>query len=143
MSDARQDTARAVWGTLSSLVHRRDRRAPVSEALGMSFTRVKALRYAVGEPRTGRELAALLGIDPPYVTVIVDDLEGRGLVRREPHPTDRRAKLVRATPAGRRAAEKAERMLDEPPEALLALDPGELAELERLVAKLAAGEPTA
>jgi DNA-binding MarR family transcriptional regulator len=135
------EVARRIWTELSSLVRRRDRRPAVGEELGMSFTRVKALLYTAKEPRTGRQLATLLAIDPPYVSVIVDDLESRGYVRREPHPTDRRAKLVRATAAGKRAAEKAERVLYLPPEALLALPAEDLEALDRIVAKLAGSDP--
>jgi DNA-binding MarR family transcriptional regulator len=135
------EVARRIWTTVASLVRRRDRRPAVSDALGMSFTRVKALLYTAIEPRTGRELATLLAIDPPYVSVIVDDLESRGYVRREPHPTDRRAKLVRATAAGKRAAEKAEQLLYVPPEALRALPAEDLEALDRIVAKLAGSDP--
>jgi DNA-binding MarR family transcriptional regulator len=135
------EVARRVWATLASLVRRRDRRPAVSDALEMSFTRVKALLYTAIGPRTGRELATLLAIDAPYVSVIVDDLESRGYVRREPHPTDRRAKLVRVTAAGKRAAEKADRLLYVPPEALLALPPEDLEALDRIVAKLAGSDP--
>lgn len=143
MSGARDDdaVARRVWTELSSLVRRRDRRPAVSDALGMSFTRVKALLYTAVEPRTGRQLATLLAIDAPYVSVIVDDLESRGYVRREPHPTDRRAKLVRVTAAGRRAAKKAEQVLYLPPEALLALPPEDLEALDRIVAQLKDSDP--
>jgi DNA-binding MarR family transcriptional regulator len=35
------------------------------------------------------------------VVALVDDLERGGLVRREPHPDDRRTRLVVATEAGR------------------------------------------
>ncbi|HET6508327.1 MAG TPA: MarR family transcriptional regulator [Baekduia sp.] len=135
------EQARRVWAALSSLVRRRDRRPAVSDALGMSFTRVKALLYTSREPRTGRQLATLLAIDAPYVSVIVDDLEQRGFVRREPHPTDRRAKLISVTAAGRRAAAKAERVLYLPPEVLLALPPQDLEALDRIVAKLAGSDP--
>ena len=143
MSGARDDdeVARRVWTELSSLVRRRDRRPAVSDALGMSFTRVKALLYTATEPRTGRQLATLLAIDAPYVSVIVDDLESRGYVRREPHPTDRRAKLVRVTPAGKRVAKKAQEVLYLPPEALLALPSEDLEALDRIVAKLAGSDP--
>ncbi|MPN31497.1 hypothetical protein SDC9_178971 [bioreactor metagenome] len=34
------------------------------------------------------------------VTVVLNDLEDRGFIRREFHPTDRRRKLVRLTPEG-------------------------------------------
>ena len=62
-------------------------------------------------------------------------------MRREPHPTDRRAKLVRVTAAGKRAAEKAERVLYLPPEALLALPAEDLEALDRVVAKLKDSDP--
>jgi DNA-binding MarR family transcriptional regulator len=35
------------------------------------------------------------------VTLIIDQLEKRGLARRQPHPTDRRVSLAALTPAGR------------------------------------------
>lgn len=35
------------------------------------------------------------------ITLIVDQLEKRGLARRQPHPTDRRVSLAVLTPAGR------------------------------------------
>jgi DNA-binding MarR family transcriptional regulator len=35
------------------------------------------------------------------ITLIVDQLEKRGLARRRPHPTDRRVSLASVTPAGR------------------------------------------
>lgn len=40
------------------------------------------------------------------VTGVLDTLARRGLVRREPHPTDRRMVLVHLTKAGSRMAEK-------------------------------------
>ena len=42
---------------------------------------------------------------------MVDDLEGRGYVRRVPDPGDARAKLVRLTAAGRRAAAECRRAI--------------------------------
>jgi DNA-binding MarR family transcriptional regulator len=46
------------------------------------------------------EVGAELGVTPRNVTKLVDGLEGEGLVRREPHPEDRRATLLRLTPEG-------------------------------------------
>jgi MarR family transcriptional regulator, lower aerobic nicotinate degradation pathway regulator len=51
--------------------------------------------------RSQRELGEVLGIDPSAVVALVDDLERDGLVRRDPHPDDRRTRLVVATEAGR------------------------------------------
>lgn len=43
-----------------------------------------------------------LGITPRYVTIMIDEMEREGLVRRCPHPTDRRATLIELTEAGSR-----------------------------------------
>ncbi|MEU1625171.1 MarR family transcriptional regulator [Streptomyces sp. NPDC020096] len=131
------ETAEHAWhGLRVLLLERHDRRKEVSEALGMSFNRVKALRRIAAQPRTLRSLAEFMVIDAPYATVIVDDLAKRGLVERTANPADRRSKLVRVTPRGQAAADEANRILDTPPAALLALPPDELAALDRIVTRL-------
>ena len=52
-------------------------------------------------------MARVLGLDPSQVVALVDELAQAGLVRRQPAPTDRRAKLVTATDAGHRVRERA------------------------------------
>lgn len=86
MEGADADLARRAWRAMSDAVLDHDRKVAVTEALGLSWTRVLALRRLVAEPGTMRALAERLAADPPYVTLIVDDLEERGLVRRTPHP---------------------------------------------------------
>jgi DNA-binding MarR family transcriptional regulator len=127
------DVARRAWRAMSDLVLEHDRKAAVSEALGLSFARVRALRRLVQEPLTLRALAERLSADPPYVTLIVDDLEERGLVQRTPHPEDRRAKLVQLTKAGRAAAARADAIMDEPPAALRDVPAADLAALLRVL----------
>ncbi|HEU5268801.1 MAG TPA: MarR family transcriptional regulator [Jatrophihabitans sp.] len=135
----RHQLAARAWSAMRTLVlDRHDRRAEVAERLQMSFIRAKALLRLTGGALTMRELAAAIAIDAPYATVVVDDLERRGLVRRSPHPGDRRVKLVNLTRSGRRAAEIAQRILDEPPALLDRLSDAELAELSRLLGVLAA-----
>ena len=56
-----------------------------------------------GEPRALRELVEATGQRPSTLTGVVDRLERRGLVARQPHPADRRALQVAPTPEGRRA----------------------------------------
>jgi DNA-binding MarR family transcriptional regulator len=51
-------------------------------------------------PCTQRVLADALGVTPRNVTGLVDALEETGYVRREPHPDDRRATLVKLTDRG-------------------------------------------
>ena len=59
----------------------------------LSFTRKGAL------PMT--RMGALLQVHPTSVTSAVDRLETQGFVKRQPHPTDRRAVLAAITQAGR------------------------------------------
>ncbi len=139
--DPAGERAARVWLGMRQLVlERHDRRRAACEALGMSFIRVKALRMLSGGPMTMRALAARLPADAPYTTLVVDDLQRRGLVTRAVHPADRRSKIVTATPAGAEAAALAERILGEPPAALRELPAAELAALERILAMLL-GEP--
>ncbi|HWH96312.1 MAG TPA: MarR family transcriptional regulator [Baekduia sp.] len=121
---------------MSEIVLEHDRKVAVSEALGLSFARVRALRQLAAQPHTLRALAERLLADPPYVTLIIDDLEERGLVQRRPHPEDRRAKLVDLTAAGRAAAARADAILDEPPAALRDAPAEDLTALLRVLARL-------
>jgi DNA-binding MarR family transcriptional regulator len=116
---------------MRELVLDNERRREVSDALGMSFARAKALRRIYKEPSTMGELATYLGIDAPYMTIVVDDLERQGLVERQPHPTDRRAKLVVTTALGHEAARQARAIMNRPPAELSALPEAELAALLR------------
>jgi DNA-binding MarR family transcriptional regulator len=136
MGGAEEDLARRAWRGMSEVALDHDRKVAVSEALGLSWVRVLALRRLAVEPHTMRVLAERLAADPPYVTLIVDDLEKRGLVRRTPHPQDRRAKLVQLTARGRLAASRAEAILDEPPAALHDVPDEDLAALLRVLDRL-------
>jgi DNA-binding MarR family transcriptional regulator len=124
---------REVWLLMSDLVLDNQRRREVSEALGISFARVRALRRLAREPMSMRELAAVLGTDPPNATTLVDDLESLGLARRRPHPTDRRAKVVEATRKGKGMARRADAILATPPPALSALSTDDLEALRRIL----------
>jgi DNA-binding MarR family transcriptional regulator len=52
-------------------------------------------------------LSRYLMVHPTTVTQLVDELEQRELVRRLPHPTDRRTTLAEILPAGRRLLKRA------------------------------------
>jgi MarR family transcriptional regulator, organic hydroperoxide resistance regulator len=58
--------------------------------------------HALDEPMSMSALADRMGIDASYVTTIADQLEERGLIERQPHPTDRRVKSLALTAEGRR-----------------------------------------
>jgi DNA-binding MarR family transcriptional regulator len=133
------ETPREVWTLMSDLVLDHDRRRQVADALGISFARARALRRLARRPMSMGELAAALGIDPPNATVVVDDLESQRLVRRRPHPSDRRAKLVEATRKGKDMARRADEILGTPPPALSALSPDDLEALRRILTRVTAG----
>ncbi|HET6548645.1 MAG TPA: MarR family transcriptional regulator [Solirubrobacter sp.] len=133
--------ASEVWLLMSDVVLDHTRRRAVSDALGMSFGRTRALRRLARRPMSMSEFAAAMGIDPPNATVVVDDLEAQGLVRRRPHPTDRRAKLVETTRKGKTAARRADAILATPPPGLTALPADDLATLRRLLEQIESPKP--
>jgi DNA-binding MarR family transcriptional regulator len=132
MSD-RDDAAREVWLLMSDLVLDNERRRDVADAVGMTFGRARTIRRLARRAMSMSELAEALGIDRSNATVVVDDLEAQGFVRRRPHPTDRRAKLVEATAKGKRLARRAEAILATPPPAITALSAEDLQMLRALL----------
>ena len=78
---------------------------------GVSFARMRLLSalHCTG-PQIMSSLSGELGVTPRNVTALVDALEDEGLVRRRPHPTDRRANVIEMTERGR---ETTESMYDE------------------------------
>jgi DNA-binding MarR family transcriptional regulator len=87
------------------------------------------------------EMARGIGVDPSYITALVDDLDERGLARREPAPYDRRVKIIVLTDAGRKLAKEIDDVLSVPPAAFAALSRAELRQLRDLLDKaLAARE---
>jgi DNA-binding MarR family transcriptional regulator len=131
-------TSQEVWLLMSDLVLDNERRREVSEALGISFGRARTVRRLARRPMSMRELADALGVEPPNATVIVDDLESMGLVRRRPHPTDRRARLVEATRKGKAMARRADTILATPPPGLSALGADDLEALRRILERVRA-----
>jgi DNA-binding MarR family transcriptional regulator len=82
------------------------------------------------------EMARSLGCDPSYITALVDDLDERGLARREPSPADRRVKSIVLTAAGRTLAEEIQGIMSVPPSTFAALTPAELQQLVGLLDKV-------
>ena len=68
----------------------------------VQFVLLAALTWlAVDGPVTQRELADLAATDPMMTSQVLRALESRGLVRRDSHPDDRRARSLMVTDAGR------------------------------------------
>ena len=70
-------------------------------ATGTTYARMRLLRVLqCGGPQIMSSLGECLAVTPRNVTVLVDSLEAEGLVRRVPHPDDRRATIVELTVEG-------------------------------------------
>src|SRR4051812_14111912 len=57
-------------------------------------------------PQPVNEIGRTIELTSGAITTAVDRLESRGLVTREAHPSDRRARIVRLTAAGKEQAAK-------------------------------------
>ncbi len=134
------DSATRSWALLYDFVEAQGRRAELAQALGFSLGggRGKVLTRLGEGPRTLRDIAADIGVDAPYATVIVDKLESHGLVDRRPHPDDRRRKLVALTEAGRDALTTVEAILRRPPAAMDRLSETQRQTLLELLTELTA-----
>lgn len=135
--DDRDDLSEA-WIRIRNLVHNTDVRVRVSEATGLSFVKVKALRHLQDRPHAMHELAAELVTDKPYVTQIINSLEELGHVARSVSVTDRRSRLVTLSESGRELAERADAILNEPPAVFAALGADDLATLNEILGKIPA-----
>ena len=91
----------------SGLFARAGNAALVPFGLRVRSYSVLLLACEVEDGISQRDLAAVLGLDPSQVVLLVDDLATAGLVERRPSPSDRRTKLVAATGAGRRVRAEA------------------------------------
>jgi DNA-binding MarR family transcriptional regulator len=123
------------------VLEQRDLRQLTAERTGVSFARARVLRRLARGPMRMSELAEELGTEKPYLTVMIDDLEQRGLVTRTQSSDDRRVRVLALTDAGRTVAEQAEQVVSEPAPGLSRLTPGELATLVSLLEKAAAPQP--
>lgn len=75
---------------------------PLLAAQGLSMWGYIVLAHLARRPAgTQLALAQAIGYDKTRLIALLDDLEADGLLTREPDPTDRRARTVRLTAAGR------------------------------------------
>jgi DNA-binding MarR family transcriptional regulator len=111
---------------------------------GLSLPGLKLLTALASGDRSMREISQVLHVSPRTVTDMIDTLEGRGLVARCAHATDRRITLLRLTEAGARelatASTAAERVAAT---AISALDEDEQRALQSLLERVCvrAGQP--
>ena len=92
-----QDVARMLRARFLNAVAETDR-------LELTVGEARALVHvAGGEGMRQTAIAERMGVEPMTFCGFVDKLETRGLVARQPHPDDRRAKQVSPTEEGRAA----------------------------------------
>ncbi|HEY1828054.1 MAG TPA: MarR family transcriptional regulator [Acidimicrobiales bacterium] len=119
-----------------------ERMAALSGQSKLSPGVIKTLmRLAVADGVSMGEMARGIGVDPSYITALVDDLDARGLARREAAPDDRRVKIIVLTEEGRRVAHEMTAALSVPPASFNALSRDELRQLRDLLDKVIAADP--
>src|SRR5438105_2466181 len=74
-----------------------------SSEVGLSDFAIMEMLLHKG-PQAVNEIGRRVELTSGAITTAVDRLESRGLVTREAHPSDRRARIVRLTRAGEREA---------------------------------------
>lgn len=105
-----------------------------------SAATMKVLAQLVDGPRTGKELAPALGLDPSTVSRHVSTLESEGLIERTETTGDRRSQPIVATEAGRTALRAHFQQRVEPVAQVLARWPeADRTELARLLTSLMQG----
>jgi MarR family transcriptional regulator, transcriptional regulator for hemolysin len=117
------------------------------EGLGISPRAHAVLTTAISGEHTQSEIARLVGLDKTTMVVTVDELEAAGLAERSPSNTDRRARVIAVTDAGRRTVKQADKVLDRVREDVLGvLEPDERQIFLSALGRLACGrlaEPVA
>ncbi len=116
-----------------------ERMAALGVRMKLSPGVIKTLmRLAKADGVSMGDMARGIGCDPSYITARVEDLDERGLARRESAPYDRRVKIIVLTDAGRALAEEIDAIMSVPPAALAALSQQELRQLRDLLDKVLA-----
>jgi DNA-binding MarR family transcriptional regulator len=120
------DVAETERADLGAMVMRLGRRLlameqPILEHHGVSmwgYVVLTALRD--GPARAQATLAAAIGADKTRLIPILDDLQRRGLIERDPDPADRRVRLLQLTPEGRTLQKAVQKDIRAAEEAILA-----------------------
>lgn len=122
--DDRRDLAAMFAPLTRALISREE---PVLHENGISMWGYIVLTALVEHPvRTQAALAQAINADKSRIIGVLDELQGRGLIRRQPDEADRRVHLLSLTPAGdrlRRTVEAGIRRREE--EVLAVLEPAE------------------
>jgi MarR family transcriptional regulator, organic hydroperoxide resistance regulator len=131
------------WDLLRTLFGRQRRRFLIAASeLNLHPAQAGAL-LQLASPLPMNELAAALACDNSNVTGLVDRLEARGLVARQPSADDRRVKHVVLTSAGRRLRDRLLDRVGRIPPGLADLSLAEQRQLRDLLRRVFEPEATA
>ena len=83
-----------------------DRRRRQIADLSPSAFQALAILEGAGEPLAAHVIAERLLVSSASMTSLLDTLQGRGLVERHPHPTDRRKVLIHPTDQAREIVDR-------------------------------------
>ena len=100
MSEARDRFVSALFNTRNSLRFAMD---DAFKPLGITDATWRTLFYLeqIGSGVSQRQLAEVMGIEGPSLVRLLDNLEAKGLIQRQPSEVDRRSKCVVLTAAAR------------------------------------------
>jgi DNA-binding MarR family transcriptional regulator len=97
----------AVLRTHQAVVGAMDKQLRASDLSRTAYLLMTTLQMSRDRTRPLGQLSKHLIVHPTTITLVIDQLEKRGLVTRTPHPTDRRTVLATLTADGVAAVEKA------------------------------------
>ncbi|HEX4362191.1 MAG TPA: MarR family transcriptional regulator [Pseudonocardia sp.] len=97
----------ALMRTHQLMVNEMDRLLKPHNLSRTAFLLMATLLMSREHTRPLGQLSRHLMVHPTTVTLVIDQLAGRDLVTRRPHPTDRRTVLATLTDEGRRVVAKA------------------------------------
>jgi DNA-binding MarR family transcriptional regulator len=118
----RTDPGSQAWSLMHwMMVSNKQRLIATGQEFDLAPQQMIALRMLGADPRKMSELAQALFCDNSNVTGIVDRLEERGLVRREPAEGDRRVKLLVLTKEGEKLRIEITKRMAEPPAPIASL----------------------
>lgn len=142
-SRAPDRTVRDLTGLLNFAGHALTNRLAAALAeVGLTPRMQCVLVHALEQERTQIELAGLADLDKTTMVATVDELEARGFAERRPSATDRRARIVAVTGAGRQIAEEGQRIVDRVhAEALEALPEAQRAAFVEALGRIVAQAP--
>lgn len=107
--------------------------------LGLTEARGRVLWYLAQQqgPIGQGQLTAFMEVENPTAVRVLDGLEALGYIRRLPDPSDRRAKLIALTPAGRPLAEEVLRVTRQVNRAIMeGIEPADLESAMRVLSRI-------